>query len=165
MQPWQAKMKELVIKLPCCARADAMAWLEHRGHRGDFQPASAPEASAPTPSLTPPLSVSTPPLTPPPSQVLPGNNNALVPIAVIPAAPAGPIRRRQSVSGGALFSVNDEVVEMGTDYLRHILTVFNRFDPFQRLPKGPMRMRSRSVDLDRQLATICEINEVEENHN
>lgn len=156
MQPWQDKLKELVVQLPCCARADALAWLQHRGHRDDFQPVSAPASSAPTPPITPPPQEEN-------NYAMPENNYAMVPVSVMPAAPVGPIRRRQSVSGGTLFSVNDKVVEMGTDYLRHIFTLFNRFDPFQRLPNGPLRMRSRSVDLDRQMATIHEIDENEEN--
>lgn len=59
-----------------------------------------------------------------------------------------------------MFALDDEVVEMGADYMRRMFLLFNRFDPFQRLPNSPLRMRSRSMD--RPLATIREIAENEE---
>lgn len=71
-------------------------------------------------------------------------------------------RRRQSVAGGALFSVNNNIVEMGADFLRRMIAgtiVMNRFDPFQRMPNGPLRARSRSID---SFQPMCAINEVSE---
>lgn len=92
-----------------------------------------------------------------------GNKNSLALVPTIAAASAEPItRRRQSMAGGALFAIDDAVVEMGADYLRCMLTMFNRFDPFQRLSNGPLRMRSRSVDGHRPLATIREVVDNEE---
>lgn len=82
----------------------------------------------------------------------PWNSNVFPPIG----------RRRQSVAGGVLFSVENRVVETGGDFLRRMMTgtmILNRFDPFQRMPNGPLRKRSRSVDFFQPMSSIEEVHD------
>lgn len=82
-----------------------------------------------------------------------GKNMALVPYVAkeVPQNPSSKFfpligQRSQSVAGGSLFVVDNRVLEMGSDILRQFTTgsmILNRFDPFQRLPKGPLRSRAR----------------------
>lgn len=95
-----------------------------------------------------------------------GKNMALVPYVAkeVPQNPSSKFfpsigQRRQSVAGGSLFVVDNRVLEMGSDILRQFTTgsmILNRFDPFQRLPKGPLRSRARSVDVRHPLSVIHE---------
>lgn len=84
-------------------------------------------------------------------------------IRMMPQSTSAPLPsigyRRQSTAGGALFAIDNSILEMGADYMRRIFgsMIQNRFDPFQRMPNGPMRSRSRSVDS--VLATIHEVDD------
>lgn len=62
-------------------------------------------------------------------------------------------KRRFSMAGGTFFSVNENTVEMGSDYLNKkpietniiaTLGIQNNFDPFQRIANLPFALRGRT---------------------
>lgn len=158
MKPWHGKVKQCKIVLECCPPADAMAWLR-RGGPLQLPPIPANVNGGQQAAVQLPPSPS--PSPPPPLEIFEANDDEQQAVA-IQGNPSNIQSRRQSTSGGALFSVNNEVWEMGADYLRRVLAtsmmIVNRFDPFQRLSNGPLRSRSRSADNIETLA-IREVDE------
>lgn len=175
MHPWEGKLKQFKIALETCPKADAIAWLTRGGpislpdlkintHSNSAENAEA-KSSKQTKDLTKNeigeasgIDISVQQESPEQPEDLPMNDNdeaggvvALVQQESTPNSHAFPPigHRRQSFAGGVLFSVENRVVEMGGDFLHRMMAgtmIFNRFDPFKRMPNGPLRVRSRSID-------------------
>lgn len=146
MKPWHGKLRECKVSLRVCPKADAMGWLsrnEPLSTNGSTQslalvPYIGPVAAMPDTPDIPDI---------PDIPDMPA-------VSALPAVPAMQQnmsqlpRRRNSTAGGALFAVDNEILEMGADYMRRIIgnLILNRFDPFQRMRNGPMRSRARSTE-------------------
>lgn len=153
MKPWHGKLRECKVSLRVCLQADTMGWLSR----------PEPLTNEPTQSLALVPYIGVEPVAAMPD--IPDLPDASFEPA-LPAVPAMPVvtampavpamqqnmlpfrRRRNSTAGGSSFAVDNEILEMGADYMRRMIgsMILNRFDPFQRMRNGPMRSRAKSTD-------------------